>query len=154
MQVEKKLKSMGLTLLPAPAPVANYLPVVRTGNLLFLSGHVARKPDGTVLNPGKLGADLSIEQGYESARYTTLNCLASIKAAIGDLDKIVRVVKIMCMVNAAPDFTQQPQVANGASDLLVELFGDKGQHSRAAVGMSSLPLNASVEIDMVLEVEE
>ena len=153
MEIERKLEEMGLKLPPASVPVANFVTTVRTGNLLFVAGHVPRKPEGGPLNPGKLGRDVTIEQGYQSARLAALNCLASIKAGIGDLDKVKRVVKLLCMVNCTPEFGDQPRVANGASDLLVELYGDQGRHARSAVGMGSLPGNNCIEIEMILEVE-
>ena len=149
-----KLKELGITLPSPQAPAANYVPAVRTGNLLFLSGvGPAPRPDGTTPS-GKVGKDLSIEEGYEAARLVCLNLLARLEDALGDLDKVVRVVKLLGMVNAAPDFTQQPAVINGCSDLLVEVFGDKGRHARSAVGMGSLPFNIAVEIEMIVEVEE
>ena len=150
--VEDKLNQMGLTLPQSPAPVANYVPAVRSGNLLFTSGvGPAARPDGTVPR-GKLGVDLSVEEGYEAARLVGLNLLARLKEALGDLDKVKRIVKLLSMVNAAPDFGQPPAVANGCSDLLVELYGERGRHARSAVGMSSLPNNIPVEIEMIVEV--
>ena len=152
--IEAKLEEMGITLPTPPAPVANYVTAVSAGNLVFLSGHGPLKPDGNNIT-GKVGTDLSIEQGQEAARVTAINLLASLKAEIGDLNKVKRVVKVLGMVNAAPDFTQHPQVINGCSDLMVELFGEKiGKHARAAVGMGSLPSNIAVEIEMVVEVGE
>ena len=154
MRIEQKLTDMGLELVPAAAPVANYVSAVRTGNLLFVAGHIPFRPDGTVLNAGKVGRDVSEEQGYEAAKLTMMNCLASIKAAIGDLDKVKRVVKLLVMVNADPEFGRHFIVGNGASDLLVELFGDQGRHARSAVGMGSLPLGTCVEIEMIVEVSD
>ena len=154
MEIEKKLSEMGLELPPTPVPLFNYVSAVRNGNLLFLAGHVSRMPDGSALHPGKLGRDVTIEQGYQSAQRAILNCLSSIKASIGDLDKVKRVVKLLCMVNCTPEFGDQPRVANGASDLLVELYGDRGRHARSAVGMGSLPLNFCIEIEMIVEVED
>ena len=152
--IEAKLEEMGITLPTPPTPVANYVTAVSAGNLVFLSGHGPMKPDGNNIT-GKVGADLSIEQGQEAARVTAINLLASLKAEIGDLNKVKRVVKVLGMVNAAPDFTQHPQVINGCSDLMVELFGEKiGKHARTSVGMGSLPSNIAVEINMVVEVEE
>ena len=150
--IEEKLNSMGLSLPPPPRPVANYVTAVRVGNLVFVAGHVPRKPDGSVI-AGKLGREMTVEQGYEAARLTALNLLSSLKSAIGDLDKVKRIVRLLCMVNCTEEFGDQPRVANGASDLLVSLFGEKGRHARAAVGMQSLPLGACVEIEMVAEVE-
>ena len=150
--VEAKLKEMGITLPESPPPAANYVPAVRTGSLLFLSGvGPAARPDGTAPK-GKLGKDLSVEEGYEAARLTALNLLARLKAELGDLDKVKRIVKLLSMVNATPDFTQPPAVANGCSDLLVELYGDRGRHARSAVGMAALPNQIPVEIEMIVEV--
>ena len=154
MEVERKLEQMGLELPPHRTPPFNFVSSVRTGNLLYVAGHVPRKADGTFLNAGKLGREVNVEQGYESARLAMLNCLSSTKAALGDLDKVRRVVKLLCMVNSADGFGEQPQVANGASDLLVELYGDRGRHARSAVGMGGLPVNNCIEIEMILEVED
>lgn len=148
--VEDKLKQMGLTLPPPPAPIGTYVPWVRTGNLLFLSG-AGPGPDTP---KGKLGKDLTVEQGYEAARSVALAQVAKLKDTLGDLDKVKRIVKLLSMVNADPDFTRPPDVANGCSDLLVELFGDRGRHARSAVGMNALPGNIPVEIEMVVEVED
>ena len=151
---EDHLRQMGITLPETPSPVANYVPAVRTGNLLFLSGvGPAAGPDGTVAK-GKLGQDLTVEEGYEAARLTGLNILARLQGALGDLDRVKRVVKLLSMVNAAPDFTQTPAVANGCSDLLVEVFGERGRHARSAVGMNALPGNIPVEIEVIVEVAE
>ena len=152
MRIEQKISDMGLELAPQAAPVANYIATVRTGNLLFVAGHIPFQPDGTVLNAGKLGRDVSEEQGYEAAKLAMLNCLSSIKDAVGDLDNVRQVVKLLVMVNADPEFGRQFIVGNGASDLLVELYGDHGRHARSAVGMGSLPLGSCVEIEMVVEV--
>ena len=154
MAAEQKLKDMGLELGPVSTPVANYLPAVQTGNLLYVAGHIAGMPDGSVLNPGKVGRDVTEEQAYESAKLAMLNCLASIKLTLGDLDKVKRVVKLLVMVNADPEFDRHFVVANGASDLLVELYGDSGRHARSAVGMSGLPRKSCVEIEMIVEVGE
>ena len=153
MKVERKLKELGLELPDAPKPVANYVTAVRSGNLVFLSGHGPVKEDGTLMT-GKVGTDRTWEQGYEAAKRVTLGLLSSLKAEIGGLDKVRRVVKLFGMVNCTPDFEDQPKVINGASDLLVELFGEKGKHARSAVGMNSLPSNISVEIEMIVEVED
>ncbi|MCH2675970.1 MAG: RidA family protein [Dehalococcoidia bacterium] len=154
MVAEQKLHDMGLELGPVGTPLANFIPAVRTGNLLFVAGHIAGKPDGSVLNPGKVGRDVTEEQAYESAKLAMLNCLASIKQELGDLDRIKRIVKLLVMVNADPEFDRHFVVGNGASDLLVELYGDLGRHARSAVGMSSLPRKSCVEIEMIIEVEE
>jgi enamine deaminase RidA (YjgF/YER057c/UK114 family) len=152
MKVEAKLAEMRLELPSAPAPVANYIRTVRAGNLLFVSGHGPHR-DGKMEYLGKLGKDLSVEEGYKAAQLVCLNCLASVREELGDLDRVKRVVKLLGMVNCTPDFERQPQVINGASDLLVQLYGDAGRHARSAVGMGSLPGGISVEIEMVLEVE-
>ena len=155
MEVEKKLAEMGLALPPAPTPVANYVPAVRAGNLLFISGHgSALVKDGKIhYIRGKLGKDLTVEQGYDAAKQVTLNILQSIKGTIGDLDKVRRIVKVLGFVNCTEDFPDQPQVINGASDLLVALYGERGRHARSAVGMYQLPFGIAVEIEMVVEVE-
>jgi enamine deaminase RidA (YjgF/YER057c/UK114 family) len=149
---DKKLKDLGITLPPPSKPVANYVKAVRTGNLVFLAGHAPTKPDGTYVT-GKVGKDLTVEQGYEAAKLTAISLLATLKAELGDLNKVKRVVKVLGMVNCHSDFTDQPKVINGCSDLLVAVFGDKGKHARSAVGMNSLPLGTSVEIEMIVEVE-
>ncbi|MCL6554056.1 MAG: RidA family protein [Firmicutes bacterium] len=151
MKVEAKLAEMGLQLPPPPAPVANYVRTVRTGNLLFVSGHGPHR-DGALVYTGKVGRDLTVEQGYEAARLVALNCLASVKEALGDLDRVTRIVKVLGMVNCTPEFDRQPEVINGCSDLLVALYGEAGRHARSAVGMGALPRNIAVEIEMVLEV--
>lgn len=152
MKIEAKLAEMGLELPSAPKPVANYVRIVRTGNLLFTSGHGPHR-DGKLQFLGKVGGDLTVEEGYQAARLVALNCLASVKEALGDLDRVKRVVKLLGMVNCTPEFGQQPEVINGASDLLVELYGDAGRHARSAVGMNALPRGIAVEIEMILEVE-
>jgi enamine deaminase RidA (YjgF/YER057c/UK114 family) len=133
--------------------VGNFVPAVRTGNLVYLSGTGPGLPEGGLLHVGKLGSDLTIEQGYDCARQTMLNLLTNLKGEVGDLDKLKRVVKLLCMINAAPDFGDTPNVANGASDLLIGIYGDKGRHARSAVGMSTLPGGMPVEIEMIVEVE-
>ena len=155
MEVEKKLSEMGLTLPPAPTPVANYVPVVRSGNLLFVSGHGPSflKAGKLQYIRGKLGRELSVEEGYEAAKQVMLNILQSIKGEIGDLDKVRRIVKVLGFVNCTEDFPDQPKVINGASDLLVALYGERGRHARSAVGMYQLPFGIAVEIEMVVEVE-
>lgn len=151
MPVEQKLKEMGLELPVSPKPLANYVTVVKTGNLLFLSGHLPTR-EGKVQYAGKLGRDLGVEDGYQAARIAALNCLASLKSEVGDLDKVRRVVKVVGFVNSAEGFTDQPKVVNGASDLLAEAFGEVGRHARSAVGVSELPANAAVEVEMIVEV--
>lgn len=144
---------MGIVLTAPPAPIANYVKFVRTGNLVFLSGHGPEdKAKGGYIT-GKLGRDLSIEEGYAAARLTAISLLSTLQAAIGDLSKVKRIVKVLGMVNATDHFTDQPKVINGFSDLMVAVFGDAGKHARSAVGMASLPMNMAVEIEMVVEVE-
>jgi enamine deaminase RidA (YjgF/YER057c/UK114 family) len=155
VKIERKLGDLGYQLPPPRrSAVGRFVPAVRSGNLVFLSGHGPGLPEGGFLHLGKLGADLTVEQGYDCARQVMLNLLASLKEEIGDLDKVKRVVKLLCMINAAPDFGDTPKVANGASDLLVELYGEAGQHARSAVGMATLPSGMPVEIEMVVEVED
>jgi enamine deaminase RidA (YjgF/YER057c/UK114 family) len=155
VEIERKLGDLGYQLPPPRrSAVGRFVPAVRSGNLVFLSGHGPGLPEGGFLHLGKLGADLTVEQGYDCARQVMLNLLASLKEEIGDLDKVKRVVKLLCMINAAPDFGDTPKVANGASDLLVELYGEAGQHARSAVGMATLPSGMPVEIEMVVEVED
>lgn len=152
MRVEEAIKKKGLELPDPPKPVANYVTAVRSGNLVFLSGHGPFKEDGTLIR-GKVGADLTLEQGYEAAQRTMLMLLATLKAEVGDLDKVRRVVKILGLVNCGSDFPDQPKVINGASDLLVDVFGGRGKHARSAVGVNALPFNTPVEIEMIVEVE-
>ncbi|MCC5835303.1 MAG: RidA family protein [Opitutales bacterium] len=149
---EERLHALGIELPEVSPAIANYVGAVRSGNLVFLAGHLPRDADGEVIT-GKLGADMDVDEGYEAARQATIALLATLKAEIGSLDEVVRVVKVFGMVNAAPDFSQHSQVINGASDLLGEVFGDRGRHARAAAGFSSLPLNAAVEVEMIVEVE-
>jgi enamine deaminase RidA (YjgF/YER057c/UK114 family) len=150
--IEQKLTSMGLVLSTPTKPVANYVKAVRTGNLLFLAGHVSTRADGSPIT-GKLGRDMTVEQGYEAAKATTVSLLSTLKAELGELSRIRRIVKVTGFVNSTPDFPDQPKVINGCSDLLVALFGEKGKHARSAVGMAALPSNYAVEIEMVVEVE-
>jgi len=148
MTPEERLEELGLKL-PAHRPASgNYVSCVRTGNLLFTSGQ------GTDEYRGKLGEDVSVEVGYKAARQCMLNLLAVVKNELGDLSKVKRIVKILGMVNSSPDFKDQPKVMNGSSDLLVEVFGEKGRHARSAVGMSQLPHNNAVEVEMIVEVED
>ena len=149
---EAALKRLGIELPKPAAPVANYVRAVRTGNLVFLAGHGPSLPEGGYVT-GRIGDDgMTVEKGYQAARLTGISLLASLKAEIGSLDRVRRVVKVLGMVNAPPGFTQQPEVINGASDLLVEVFGEAGRHARAAVGMASLPRDIVVEIEMIVEV--
>ncbi len=152
MRMEKRLKDLAITLPEAPQPVANYVRAVKAGNLLFVSGHGPYN-DGQTRLSGKLGKELTVEEGYKAARNVALNCLASVKAVLGDLDGVKRVVKLLGMVNCTEDFKEQPKVVNGASDFLVEVFGEAGKHARSAVGMQSLPNGIPVEIEMILEVD-
>ena len=152
MAPEARLSELGIELMEPPAPVANYVRAVRTGNLVYLAGHGPLQADGTYVR-GKLGVDLDIKQGYKAGRLTCLALLASLRAEIGSLDRVRRIVQVEGMVNSAPDFINQPEVINGCSDLLVELFGERGRHARSAVGMASLPIGIAVEIQMVVEVE-
>ena len=149
---EARLAELGISLPEAGAPVANYVNAVRTGDLIFLAGKGPSKPEGGYIT-GKLGADLTVEEGYAAARLAAIVQLAVLKAELGNLNKVKRVVKVLGMVNATPEFTDHPEVINGFSDLMVEVFGPKGKHARAAVGMGSLPRNIAVEVEMIVEVE-
>ena len=151
MSIEARLKELGVTLPQMSTPAANYVPAATTGNLVYISGHGPRRPDGTQIT-GKLGRDLTVEQGYEAARVTMVNCLGSLQAEIGDLERVVRIVKVLGMVNCTEDFERHPQVINGGSDLLTEIFGERGKHARSAVGMQMLPFNIAVEIEMIVEI--
>ncbi len=150
---EAKLKELGITLPQPPKPVANYVNAVRTGNLIFLAGKGPKRADGSEIT-GKLGREISIEEGYEAARLTAINQLAVLKATLGDLNNVKRIVKVLGMVNSDPSFVEQPKVINGFSDMMVAVFGDRGRHARAAVGMASLPRGQAVEIEMIVEVVE
>ena len=150
-QVEDKLNAMGLTVPVPPPPGGNYIPARRTGNIVFLSGVTPSRPDGTAFK-GKLGRDLTVEEGYAAAQNCALKLLANLKKEIGDLDKVTKVIKLLGMVNSDPDFTQPPAVVNGCSDLLVNVLGDKGRHARSAVGLATLPGGVAVEIEMIVEV--
>jgi enamine deaminase RidA (YjgF/YER057c/UK114 family) len=153
MKTEQRLKELGIELVPATGPMANYVNAVRTGNLLYLAGKGPGKP-GEPMPSGKVGRDFTIEQGYGYARETGLNIIAVMKAELGDLDRVKRVVKVLGMVNAIPEFGHQPEVINGCSDLFVEVFGDRGRHARSAVGLGSLPRGIPVEIEVIVEVED
>ena len=152
MKTEARLDELGIELPSPQAPAANYVPAVRTGNLLYLAGvGPAKKADGS--SPiGKVGAELTLEEGYEAARLVCLNIISRLKAELGDLDRVVRVVKLLGMVNATEDFGEHPAVINGCSDLLVEVFGERGKHARSAVGMQSLPFGIPVEIEAIVEI--
>ena len=151
MSVEARLKSLGIELPKSPSPLANYVPFVITGNLLYLSGQGPREADGS-FHTGKVGQEVTIEQTYQDARLTGLNLLAVMQGALGELDRIERVVKLLGMVNGTPDFLEHPQVINGCSDLMVEVFEEKGRHARSAVGMGSLPNNITVEVEAIVEI--
>jgi enamine deaminase RidA (YjgF/YER057c/UK114 family) len=150
---ETRLKEKGIILSPVSNPVANYVNAVRVGNLLYLSGKGPSKADNTTIT-GKVGRDLTTEQGYEAARITAINHLAVIKNELGSLNKVKRIVKVLGMVNCTEDFKDQPKVINGYSDLMVEIFGDKGKHARSAVGMYALPFNMAVEVEVIVEIAE
>ena len=150
---EARLRELGITLPMAPSPVANYINGVQAGNLLFLAGKGPRRADGSEMT-GKVGVDFSIEEGYEAARLAAINQLAVMKGMLGDLNRVKRIVKVLGMVNCLPDFIQQPAVINGFSDLMVAVFGERGVHARAAVGVISLPRAQAVEIELVVEVED
>jgi enamine deaminase RidA (YjgF/YER057c/UK114 family) len=149
--VEKKLGELGVVLAEPAAPVANYVPFVRSGNLLFVSGQICFEA-GKLVAKGQLGGGVTIDDGQKAARACAVNLLAQVKAALGDLDKVVRVVRLGGFVNAAPGFTDGPKVMNGASDLMVAAFGDKGKHSRTTVGVSALPQDAAMEVEGLFEV--
>ncbi|MHB8926329.1 MAG: RidA family protein [Bacillota bacterium] len=144
---------MGLNLPEAPKPVASYVPFVRTGNLVYTSGQICLA-NGELKYKGKAGREYTVEEAYEAAKLCCLNALAVVKSAIGDLDRVKRVVKVVGFVNSAPGFNAQPKVVNGASDLLVKVFGEAGRHARSAVGCSDLPMDTTVEVEMVVEVAE
>jgi len=149
---ELKLEELGITLSTPSSPVANYVNTVLTGNLLYISGKGPLQDNGEYIK-GKVGEDLTIEEGYYAARVTAINLISTLKASLGDLSKVKRIIRVTGMVNSSSDFTEHPSVVNGCSDLLVEVFGERGKHTRAAVGMNSLPSNIAVEIDMIVEVE-
>ena len=151
MGAEAKLKELGITLPPPAKPLGNYIPGVRVGNLLFLSGHGPER-NGSPTVRGKLGRELSLEDGYKVAREVGLNLLGSARSILGSLDKVKRVVKVLGMVNCTEEFGDQPKVINGFSDLMIEVFGENGRHARSAVGMAGLPMGIPVEIEMILEV--
>lgn len=150
MSIEQTLADKGITLPEAPMPAANYVPFVQTGNLVFISGQISADENGLIT--GKLGDGTSVEDGAQAARRCGLALIAQLKSAVGDLDRVTRVVKLTGFVNSTPDFTDQPKVINGCSDLMVEVFGDAGRHARAAVSAPSLPFGVAVEIEAVFEV--
>lgn len=153
MKIEQLMKKLGIELTAPTSPMANYVNAVRTGNLLYLAGKGPGLP-GKPLPVGKVGRDFTVEQAYVHARETGLSLIAVMKAELGDLDRVKRIVKILGMVNATPEFGQHPEVINGCSDLMVEVFGERGRHARSAVGMGSLPRGIPVEIEVIVEVEE
>ena len=148
---EERLRELNITLPTPPQPVANYVNGVRAGNLIFLAGKGPKYPDGRELT-GKLGGNITIDQGYEGARQTAINQLSVLKEMLGDLNKVKGIVKVLGLVNSSPNFIDQPKVVNGFSDLMVDVFGEKGKHARAAVGVNSLPRGQAVEIELVVEV--
>jgi len=150
--VEEILEELGIELPLPPKPAAVYVPAKRVGNLVYTSGQDCRI-NGVLLYEGKVGSDLTVEQGYEAARQTMINCLAVLKAEIGDLNRIKQVVKLLGFVNSAPGFVEQPYVMNGASELLEQLFGEKGSHARSALSSNELPFNTCIEIEMIVEID-
>ncbi len=151
MTIDARLSELGITLPDAPAPAANYVPYVRTGNTLYVSGQISQNADGLIV--GKLGRELEVDAGAKAARTCALSLLAQVRAACdGDLERLVRVVKLTGFVNSTPDFADQPKVINGASDTLVEILGDKGRHARSAVSAGALPLGVAVEIEGIFEI--
>lgn len=150
--LEKRLKELGLSIPEAPKPVAAYVPGVKIGDFIYTSGQIPLV-NGEVKYKGKVGLDVSADQAYEAAKICALNCLGVVKSLIGDLDQIEQIVKVVGFVNSAPDFTAQPQVVNGASELLGKLFGDKGAHARSAVGVNSLPLDSTCEVEIVVKLK-
>ena len=151
-KIESTIVELGLTLPDVPKPVASYIPAKQTGNLVFTSGQLPML-NGELISKGLLGQDVEVDEANKAARICTLNALAAIKGVIGDLDRIKQIVRVVGYVASAPTFTQQPAVVNGASELLLEIFGENGKHARSAVGMAVLPLNASVEVELTVEVE-
>lgn len=153
MQTEAHIKELGIDLPAVPSPAGNYVHAVRTGNLLYLSGKGPYNADGSRPKTGKVGKDITTEEAYQQARSVGLTLIAVMKEAVGDLDKVKRIVKVLGMVNCAPDFGEQPKVINGCSDLFVEVFGERGRHARSAVGMGGLPGQIACEIEVIVEVE-
>ncbi len=153
MVIEKKLAELGLQLPPPPVPAAHYIPYVQDGNLLFVGGNTGRLNGETHTYVGKVGDKVTLEQAYQMARHCALNHLAIIKSAVGDLDRVERFVKLLGFVNVAPGFTKMPQVVNGASDVFIEIWGERGQHARAAVGVASLANDAPVETEVIVQIK-
>ncbi|MGE0598555.1 MAG: RidA family protein [Dehalococcoidia bacterium] len=154
MTPEEKLVELGLSFPPQGPAAGNFLPCTREGNIVYLSGHGPSGPDGSIAIRGRLGADLTIEQGYEAAKLTAMSLLRSLKEEIGELDRVKRILKLLGMVRCTEDFGQTPSVINGASDLFVEIFGDRGRHARSAVGLYELPFQMAVEIEMVVAIKD
>ena len=153
MSIEARIAELGLELPEAPAPGGNYTPVVQVHDMCYVSGHGPLKIDGEMLR-GRVGSEVSEEEGYAAARQVGLAMIATLKANLGDLDRVVRIVKVLGMVNAAPDFQNHPKVMNGFSDLMVEVFGDPGRAARSAIGMGSLPCNISVEVEAIVQIRD
>ncbi|NEW09465.1 RidA family protein [Paenibacillus sp. SYP-B3998] len=152
-QIEKRLQELGITLPPSPEPRFTYIPCNQTGNLIYLSGQDCRI-NGDLMYEGKVGSDVTIEQAQAAARQTIINCLAVMKGYLGDLDRVVKIVKMLGFVNSAPGFGDQPYVINGASNLLVDVFGENGKHARSAIGTSDLPFHTPVEIELIVEIRD
>lgn len=152
MSVEDRLQELGIELPPAPPPAANYVPYMQEGSLVFVAGQVPRAADGSLPYRGKVGRELSEDEGYQAARLCALNCLAQVEAALGSLDRVKQVVRIGGFVNSTEDFVNHPEVINGASDVVVEVFGERGRHARAAIGCSALPRGVAVEVEMIVAV--
>ena len=150
--IDRKLSELGITLPTPAAPVANYVPFVRTGNLLIISGQLCFDNDGRLVAKGQLGAGVTIEQGQKAARACALNCIAIAKMALGDLDKVKRVVRLGGFISSVPGFADAAKVMNGASDVMVDIFGDVGRHARTTIGVSSLPMDTAVEVEAMFEV--
>jgi len=149
--IEKKLADLGISLPTAASPIANYVPFVRSGNIIVVSGQICFGADGKLVAKGQLGAGVSVEDGQKAARACALNLLAQLKNALADLDRVARVMRLGGFINSAPGFTDGPKVMNGASDLMVEVFGEKGRHARTTVGVSALPADAAVEVEGLFE---
>lgn len=152
MEIEERIRDLGLELPEAPKPVGSYVPAVHSGNYVFTSGQLPFVR-GELKARGKVGSNLTVEEGYECARIAALNCLAAVKSVVGALDRVQRIIRVTGFISSAPGFEEQPKVLNGASDLLVEIFGEKGKHSRLAIGTNELPLGTPVEVEMTVEVQ-